>query len=92
MEKINLINLNSNQNLNTQTSNPYDNLKKAYLDFVKQMSKSDFSNSPRRYIIELNLVQELKNLSSQNQEEQDIWIEKENKIRDSLLQWGVEID
>lgn len=39
-------------------------LHKSYNDFIKKIEKSDFCNSARRYITELDFVQQLKKLYS----------------------------
>ena len=61
MDKINQFSsFKSGNNQKRMSNSPYDNLKRSYYDYIEQTNKSDFANSPRRYIVELSFIKNLK--------------------------------
>ena len=95
MDKINQFSsFKSGNNQKRMSNSPYDNLKRSYYDYIEQTNKSDFANSPRRYIVELSFIKNLKDLAQQNKnkDECEKWNKREMEIRDNLLQWGIKID
>lgn len=69
-------------------------MQKVYQDFVKQMEKSDFCNSPRRYIVELGYAKQLSNLADKYQiaAESEKWTSKISEIEQKLADFGVKIN
>lgn len=69
----------------------YKMLKKSYDDFVRNMSKSDFSNSPRRYMSELMYVRTLKEAAKGNNLPQELktMADKEESLLKKLADLGV---
>jgi len=95
MDKIKRVNNNMNNNKNNNDL-PRDivMLGKIYSDFALKMDKSDFANSPRRYIVELNYVKNLKekSIGYKLSLEAEKWAKKEEEIRSKLKEFGIKID
>ncbi len=64
-----------------------------YEDFTDKMDKSDFTNSPRRYIVELNYVKNIKEsaISSNIAAVAERMAQKEQDIRAKLNEFGIAI-
>ncbi len=69
-------------------------LEELYSDFIKQMEKSDFKNSPRRYIVELGYVKNLKKSSESFKLSSEIekWTNKEKELCLKLDEFGIKIN
>ena len=69
----------------------YKILKNSYDDFVQSMNKSDFANSPRRYMSELTYVRTLKNFAQENNLLQELktMADKEESLLKKLADLGV---
>ena len=65
-----------------------------YDDFVFQMQKSDFYNSPRRYIIERSYIKQLVNLAEKYKisQESEKWNLKLSEIEQKLADFGIKIN
>lgn len=58
--KINQNRINKNMSFKQNINNdPFNVMKSLYVDFCKNMKTNDLSNSPQRYITELNLINKL---------------------------------
>jgi len=87
-------NLNSNERGMLLNNDAYSNLKFAYSDFLSGMKDNDLSNSPNRYLIELNFVQELIKLAKEKglQVDVDKLKNRELEIFGKLKEWGIELN
>lgn len=97
MDRINRIQNNMNNNLNNQGGKmplALAKLNELYSEFSQKMDKSDFCNSPRRYIAELGYVQNLKKTSESYNfsAEAEKWDKKEQEIRAKLAEFGIKIN
>ncbi len=94
MDKINKPTTQNRNNITQQTNTAYQNSKRVYADYIKQTNNSDFANSPRRYIIELNFIKNLQKLalSEKNQTEYEKWNKRETEIKEKLNEWGIQIN
>ncbi len=94
MDKINRQTTQSRTNITQQKNTAYNNAKRVYADYIKQTNNSDFANSPRRYIIELNFIKNLQKLAldEKNQTEYATWNKRETEIRNQLNKCGIQMD
>ena len=95
MDKINQFSsFKSGNNQKRMSNSPYDNLKRSYYDYIEQTNKSDFANSPRRYVVELTFVKNL--IANIPEDKKDIeterWKKREQEIHEKLLEWGIKMD
>ncbi len=69
-------------------------LNKIYSDFYEKMNKSDFSNSSRRYIVELEYVKNLKEKSNNYKLDNEVkkWEQREAEIRKKLGDMGIKVN
>lgn len=74
--------------------NVFLQMQKVYQNFVKQMEKSDFCNTPRRYIVELGYAKQLSNLADKYKipVESEKWSSKIVEIEQKLADFGVKIN
>lgn len=89
-------NLNMGSEFNTSNSNmPRSHiiLKRLYSDFVLQVEKSDVCNSPRRYVSELEYVENLLRSSKTHNlaSEIELFEQKKNQILQKLKEFGVTV-
>lgn len=71
----------------------FTTLKQLHKDFAEKMNKSDFANSPRRFITELSYIKILKELAKKYnlaEELKEINIQ-EAEIRKKLSEFGITI-
>lgn len=85
---------NAMNNTSNNTSSNFSRLEKAYNDFCKDINKTDFANSPRRYMIENTLV---KNLAISAKEhklsiQEALYTKKAEEIANKLKEFGIEIN
>ncbi len=89
-EYINIMknNINQKNTDNNKKAIPYElaQFLNLYKNFTEKMDKSDFANSPRRYIVELNIVKEIKEMALSNNitSEAERMAEKEQDINAKL--------
>lgn len=89
------LNMNSSFNIsNSDIPRSHILLKKLYSDFVLQMEKSDFCNSPRRYVSELEYVKNLINSSKNHNIDNEvvIWEQKKTEVVQKLKEFGITIN
>ena len=69
-------------------------LRKIYTDFANKMENSDFSNSPRRYVVELEYVKNLLNSAKTHnlKEELSVWEQKKTEITQRLQEFGITVN
>ena len=94
MDNINKLSKNFNEKkIETNSKKPYElqQLEQIYVNFQSKAQKSDFCNSPRRYIIELEQVKQLKELSISYQLDDEVekWAKKEEEIKLKLEEFGI---
>ena len=92
---MNEINFNPENNINKGQSNAsnskYANFKASYLGYLKEMEKSDFSNSLTRYQIELNMLKDMRDLAiiENKPDELDYIEERYGILTDKFRQFGI---
>ena len=69
---VNKIDSSSFGNSKQKTSSILENLKVTYNGYVEKISKTDFANSLTRYQIQYNMLKDIKNFASQEQNEQEL--------------------
>jgi len=78
---------------NNEFPKQYKILKDLYGTFARKMDKSDFANSPQRYISELSYIRNLKNTAKELNIESEIqkMTEKEDIVCKKLSEFGISI-
>ncbi len=94
--KVNGMMFNTGNVMNNTTGNPPSNfsrLEKTYTEFCEGISKTDFANSPRRYIIENTLVKDLAESAKEHKmaEKEEFYTKKAQEIAQKLKEFGIEI-
>lgn len=88
---VNKIDSSSFGNSKQKTSSILENLKVTYNGYVEKISKTDFANSLTRYQIQYNMLKDIKNFASQEQNEQELAFVQEQfvEISEKMAQFGV---
>lgn len=97
MDRINGMQNGMNNKLNNQGEKlplTLVKLQELYSDFSDKMEKSDFCNSPRRYIVELGYVQNLKRTSAAYKltAQTEKWEKREQEIVSKLTEFGIKVN
>lgn len=80
-------------NASNNTPSNFSRLEKTYTEFCDGINKTDFANSPRRYIIENTLVKDLAKSAKENNlaEKEVFYAGKAQEIATKLKEFGIEI-
>lgn len=94
IQGLNSANRDNNMNNNEKLPGMYKIAQASYVKFQSQMDKSDFANSPRRYISELSHIKSLKELATKFklQGEIDKLNARKKEVDDKLKEFGIKVD
>lgn len=69
----------------------YENMKAVYEEYVKEISKTDFSNSATRYLVEKNMLEAMKDLIKEYNisSELDYINGKMDRLKENLVKFGL---
>ena len=69
----------------------YENMKSVYEEYIKEISKTDFSNSATRYLVEKNMLETMKDLIKKYNisSELDYINGKMDKLKENLEKFGL---
>ena len=80
------------QSVKKEYLNPeYENMKSVYEEYIKEISKTDFSNSATRYLVEKNMLETMKDLIKEYNisSELDYINGKMDKLKENLVKFGL---
>lgn len=94
IQGLNSTNRGSNMSNNEKLPGMYKIAQTSYTKFQSQMDKSDFANSPRRYISELSYIKSLKDLAAKFKLQGEIekLDARKKEIDDKLKEFGIKVD
>lgn len=94
--KIYDINLKTNKVVNNMSNNipfNFSQQEQTYKEYCTSISKTDFANSPRRYIIENTFVKDLLKSAKEYKlpSKEEYYLKKADEIATKLKEFGIEI-
>ncbi len=80
-------------NISSDLPSNFSRLEKAYKEFCANISKTDFANSPRRYMIENTFVKDLASSAKEHKllQQEEFYSKKAAEIATKLKEFGIEI-